>query len=80
MHNWFKQKITSVEGTAAYQQQQQARQQLLAREEEMKEQYVQQFQQGAVLPLYILGDPERAVRDVVEVLTEHTIERDTTSL
>jgi hypothetical protein len=46
--NWFKQKMTSVEGTAAYQQQQQARQQLLAREEEMKEQYVQQFQQGDI--------------------------------
>jgi len=46
--NWFKQKLTSVEGTAAYQQQQQARQQLLAREEEMKAQYMQQFQQGDI--------------------------------
>jgi dienelactone hydrolase len=44
--NWFKQKMTSIEGTAAYQQQQQARQQLLAKEEEMKAQYMQQFQQA----------------------------------
>jgi len=44
--NWFKQKMTSVEGTAAYQQQQQARQQLLAKEEEMKAQYMQQLPQS----------------------------------
>jgi len=44
--NWFKQKLTSVEGMAAYQQQQQANQQLLAREEEMKAQYMQQLPQS----------------------------------
>lgn len=44
--NWFKQKGTSIAGNAAYQQQLQAQQKLLATEQHMKEQYMQQFQQG----------------------------------
>jgi hypothetical protein len=44
--NWFKQKGASLAGNVAYQQQLQAQQKLLTTEQNMKEQYMQQFQQG----------------------------------